>query len=66
MSLENLTWIVIANGLVQLAGLIAIVRYLVRNHREIVRMIRGTAGLVYQESEKTRTRLDELFGAGSR
>jgi hypothetical protein len=69
MLLENLTWIVIANGLVQLAGLIVIVRYHIvslREHREIVRLIRGTAGLVYQESEGTRARLDELFGPGSR
>jgi hypothetical protein len=67
--LEGLTWIVVANGLVQLAGLIVIIRYHIvslREHREIMRLIRGTAGLVYQEDEKTRTRLDELFGPGPR
>jgi hypothetical protein len=62
MTLEGLSWIVIANGLVQLAGLIL----MIRNHREIVRMTRGLAGLVYQESEKTRARLDELLGPASR
>jgi hypothetical protein len=62
MTFEGLSWIVIANGLVQLAGLIL----MIRNHREIVRMTRGLAGLVYQESEKTRARLDELLGPASR
>ncbi len=62
MTLEGLTWIVVMNGLVQLAGLVV----MIRNHREIVRMSRGVAGLVYQESEKTRARLDELLGPGSR
>ena len=66
MTLESLTWIVVVNGLVQLAGLLVIVTVSVRNHREIVRMMRGVAGLVYQESEKTRARLDELLGPGSR
>jgi hypothetical protein len=62
MTLEGLSWIVITNGLVQLAGLIL----MIRNHREIVRMTRGLAGLVYQESERTRARLDELLGPASR
>jgi hypothetical protein len=62
MTLEGLSWIVITNGLVQLAGLIL----MIRNHREIVRMTRGLACLVYQESEKTRARLDELLGPASR
>ena len=62
MTLEGLSWIVIANGLVQLAGLIL----MIRNHREIVRMTRGLAGLVYQESEKTRARLDEFLCPASR
>jgi len=66
MTLESLTWIVVVNGLVQLAGLLVIVTVSVRNHREIVRMMRGVAGLVCQESEKTWARLDELFGPGSR
>jgi hypothetical protein len=57
MTLEGQTWIVVVNGLVQLAGFIV----MIQNHREIVRMARGVAGLVYQESEKTRARLDELF-----
>ena len=59
---DGLTWIVVVNGPVQLAGLVVIIR----DHREIVRMTRGVAGLVDQESEKTRARLDELFGPHSR
>jgi hypothetical protein len=57
MPLEGLTWIVVVNGLVQLAGFIV----MIQNHREIVRMTCGVTSLVYQESEKTRARLDELF-----
>lgn len=37
-----------------------------RMTREVVRMTRAVAGLVYQEEEKTRARLDELFGRGAR
>ena len=66
MTLEGLAWIVIVNGLVQLAGLIVMLVMMIRGHREIVRMTGGVAGLVYQESEKTRTRLDELLGHHSR
>ena len=69
MTLEGLSWIVIANGLVQLAGLVAIIVMAVQAHREhgeIMRLSRGVAGLVYQENEKIRARLDELFGSGSR
>ena len=47
-------------------GLVVIVVLGVRGHRELVRMVRSVAGLVYQESEKTRARLDEVFGRGSR
>src|SRR6059036_896434 len=68
MTLQGLSWIVIANGLVQLAGLLAIIVMAVqahREHREIMRLSRGVAGLVYQENEKIRARLDELFGSGS-
>jgi hypothetical protein len=66
MTLEGLSWIVIANGLVQLTGLVIMLIMMIRNHREMVRMTRGVAGLVYQESERTRARLDELFGPASR
>jgi hypothetical protein len=61
MTLDNLGWIVIVNGLVQLAGLILLGVVLVRGHRDVVRMSRAVAGLVYQENEKTRARLDEMF-----
>ena len=66
MTLEGLSWIVIANGLVQLAGLVVILVVGVRGHQELVRLSRAIAGLVYQESEKTRARLDELLGPASR
>lgn len=66
MTLDGLSWIVIANGLAQLAGLITMMIMMIRNHREMVRMTRGLAGLVYQESDQTRARLDELLGPASR
>ena len=62
MTLEGLTWVVALNGLIQLSGLVVIIRY----ERQLARMTRAVAGLVYQESDKTRTRLDELFGRDSR
>jgi hypothetical protein len=61
MTLDGLSWIVIVNGVVQLSGLLLLGVVLVRGHREVVRMSRAVAGLVYQESEKTRARIDELF-----
>ena len=66
VTLEDLSWIVIANGLVQLSGLVLMIVITIRGQREIVRMTRAVAGLVYQESERTRARLDELFGSGPR
>jgi hypothetical protein len=66
MTLEGLTWIVVVNGLVQLAGLMVGVVVLIRNHRQIMRMARDLTGLVHQENEKTRARLDELFHPESR
>ena len=64
MTLEGLGWIVVVNGVVQLVGLIL----LVLGQRDIARMTRAVAGLVYQEEEKTRTLLSELVsrdrGAG--
>ena len=62
MRLEGLTWIVVLNGLIQVSGLIVIIRY----ELQLARMTRAVAGLVYQESDKTRARLDELFGRDSR
>ena len=66
VTLEDPSWIVIANGLVQLSGLVLMIVITIRGQREIVRMTRAVAGLVYQENEKIRARLDELFGSGSR
>ena len=63
MTLEGLSWIVIAAGLV---AIIVLAVQAHREHREIMRLSRGVAGHVYQENEKIRARLDELFGSGSR
>jgi len=61
MTLEGLTWIVVVNGLVQLAGLVLLGIFLGRGQREIARMTRAVAGLVYQEEEKTRTLIKDLL-----
>lgn len=73
MTLDGLSWIVIANGLVQLAGLVVMIviavhgiRKTEREHLEIMRLSRSVAGLTYQETEKIRAKLDELLGAGPR
>jgi hypothetical protein len=66
MTSEGLTWIVVVNGVVQLAGLILLAFVLVRGHREIARITRAVAGLVYQENEKTRARIEEALGRLSR
>jgi len=60
MTLEGLTWIVVLNGVVQLAGLVLLGVFLVRGQQEIARMTRAVAGLVYQEEEKTRTVIRDL------
>jgi hypothetical protein len=60
--MENLSWIVVVNGLVQLSGLLLLGVFLVRGHREMIRMTRAVAGLVYQENERTRARIDEALG----
>ena len=62
MTLDGLTWIVMVNGLIQLSGLVVMISLMIKGHREMTRMTRAVAGLVYQESDKTRARLDELFG----
>lgn len=66
MAPEHLPWIVIVNGLVQLTGLIVILVIGIRHYRELVRLDRAIAGLIYQESEKTRAYLDQFFGSRSR
>jgi hypothetical protein len=58
MTLAGVSWIVVVNGLIQLSWLVVIIRY----ERQFARMTRAVAGLVYQESDKTRARLDELSG----
>lgn len=61
MTLEGLTWIVVVNGLAQLAGLVLLGVFLVRGQQEIARMTRAVAGLVYQEEEKTRAVIKDLL-----
>jgi len=70
MTFEGLTWIVVVNGAVQLAGLVLLGVFLIRGQSEIVRglqeitrMTRAMAGLVYQEEEKTRALLQDLLKA---
>lgn len=57
MTLDGLGWIVVVNGIVQLVGLIV----LVLGQRDIARITRAVAGLVYQEGQKTRTLLSEML-----
>ena len=66
MTFEGLTWIMVVNGLIQLSGLVVMITLMIKGHREMTRMTRAVAGLVYQESDKTRARLDELFGRDAR
>ena len=63
MTFEGLTWIVVVNGAVQLAGLVFLGVFLSRGLQEITRMTRAMAGLVYQEEEKTRALLQDLLKA---
>lgn len=64
MTLEGLTWIVVVNGLVQIAGLVLLGVFLIRSQRELVRLVRAVAGLVYQEEQKTRILLKDLLSQG--
>ena len=60
MTLEGLTWLVVATGLAQLVGVIV----LILGRREILRTLRAVAGLVYQEEQKTRILLNDLLSRG--
>lgn len=64
MTLEGLTWIVVVNGLVQLAGLVLLGVFLIRSQRELVRLFKVVGNLVYQEEKKTRTLLKDLLSQG--
>ena len=66
MTLQDLSWVVIVNGLVQLGGLVVILVIGIRHYRELVRLDRAIAGLVYQESETTRAYLDQFFAVRPR
>jgi len=57
MTLEGLAWIVVVNGVVQLAGVVILILV----QREIVRRVRPLAGFIYQEEQKTRALLNELL-----
>ena len=64
MTLEGLTWIVVVNGLVQLAGLVLLGVFLIRSQRELVRLFKVVGNFVYQEEKKTRTLLKDLLSQG--
>ena len=66
MTHEDLSWLVILNGAIQLSGLAVILTIGFRWYRELVRLHRVTGALIAQESDKMRARLDELFGPHSR
>jgi len=57
MTLDGLTWIIVGNGVVQLVGLVI----LIRGQRDMVRTVRAVAGLVYQEEQKTRLLVRDLL-----
>lgn len=56
MALEGVTWIVVGNGLAQLAGLTLIVWM----GRDLHRMPRVFEDLIYQQEGKTLQELEEL------
>lgn len=56
----DLSTIVIVNWVIQLTGLVVLVALFIHGYRELHRLGRATAGLVYQENEKTRERIDEI------
>lgn len=60
MTIEGLTWIVAANGAIQLLGFAA----LILRQRRIMRMITAVAAFVHQEEQKTRILLKDLQGGG--
>jgi ABC-type phosphate transport system auxiliary subunit len=65
VTLEGLAWIILVNGVLEVAGLALVGVVVVRSRRGLDRFIRAVAGLVYQESEKTRARIDEGLGRRS-
>lgn len=60
MTLEWLIWIAVINGAVQLVGF----AILILGQRELMRMVRAVAGLVYQEEQKTQILVRDLFSGG--
>jgi len=61
MTLEGLAWIVVVNGVVQLAGLVI----LILGQREIARRVRPLASFIYQEEKKTRILLNDFLSRES-
>lgn len=66
MTHEDLPWLIILNGAIQLTGLAVILTIGFRWYRELVRLGRVTGAMIAQESEKMRARLDQIFGPHSR
>ena len=66
MTHEGISWLVILGSSIQLTGLAVILAIGFRWYRELVRLGRVTGAFINQESEKTRARMDELFGPHTR
>ncbi len=61
MTLDGLSLVIVSGFVLQIAGLIFLGVFLAREVREVARIGRAVAGLVYQEEEKTR---DLIRGVG--
>ncbi|MGH7392762.1 MAG: hypothetical protein ACREM3_25400 [Candidatus Rokuibacteriota bacterium] len=62
MTLDGLTIIVVLGFAWQIGGLMFLGVYLARETREIARIGRAVAAMVYQEEEKTRALIREISG----
>jgi hypothetical protein len=61
VSIYDLSGIVVIHAVIQLSGLVVLISLGIRGHRQLTRLGRATAAMVYQESEKTRARVDEVL-----
>lgn len=61
MTLDGLSVVIVSGFVLQIAGLIFLGVFLAREVREVARIGRAVAGLVYQEEERTR---DLILGVG--
>ena len=61
VSIYDLSMIVVIHAVIQLLGLVALVVLFIRGWRQMTRIGRATAALIYQENDKTRARVDEVL-----